>query len=171
MIGEAAFEKDLDLSAGRLSVRRTVKKVDGRWLFEEPKMKSSRRTIDLPNGTMCLLADLERDGELIFTNGEAEPVSYRNVVEHHFKPILERAGLMPEVQLYDLRHTHATLLLIAGVHPKIVSERLGHASIQITLDTYSHVLPNMQRESAAKLDAMLFKCEEHAPVLSSNAVN
>lgn len=66
------------------------------------------------------------------------------------------------MRLYDLRHTHATLLLLAGVHPKIVSERLGHSSIQITLDTYSHVLPTMQKETAAKLDAMLFSTPQEA---------
>jgi integrase len=57
--------------------------------------------------------------------------------------------------LHALRHTHATLLLSANVHPKIVSERLGHATVGITLDTYSHVLPSMQEEAAKKLDAML----------------
>lgn len=60
------------------------------------------------------------------------------------------------MRLYDLRHTHASLLLLAGVHPKIVSERLGHSSIVITLDTYSHVIPSLQRESADRLDAVLF---------------
>jgi integrase len=137
-------------------VRRTLKKFRGRWLFEDTKNKSSSRTIELPAGTVRILADLERDGELVFTDGLGEPVALRSVVACHFKPILERAGLPQKVRLYDLRHTHATLLLIAGVHPKIVSERLGHSSIQITLDTYSHVLPNMQKDSAAKLDTMLF---------------
>ena len=61
------------------------------------------------------------------------------------------------MRLYDLRHTHASLLLLAGVHPKIVSERLGRSSIVTTLDTYSHVSPSLQRESADKLDALLFK--------------
>ena len=74
----------------------------------------------------------------------------------HFKPLLERAGLPRGTRLYDLRHTHATLLLLAGENPKIVSERLGHAGVMLTLDTYSHVLPGMQAESARKLDAMLF---------------
>lgn len=58
--------------------------------------------------------------------------------------------------MYDLRHAHATLLLLAGVHPKVVSERLGHASVMLTLDTYSHVLPGMQEESARKLNSLLF---------------
>ena len=72
----------------------------------------------------------------------------RNITTHRFKPLLERAGL-PQIRFHDLRHTCATLLLIKNVNPEIVSEMLGHASIAITLDTYSHVLPNMQ-ESAAK---------------------
>jgi integrase len=71
------------------------------------------------------------------------------------------AGRLPtsrtrsEPRLRDLRHTHATQLLKAGVNPKVVSERLGHASIGITLDTYSHVIPGMQEEAAKKIDAGL----------------
>lgn len=137
-------------------MRRTVKRVDGKWVYEEPKTKSSRRRLELPPGTVRALAGLGRDGELVFTNGFGEPVNIYTVIEHHFKPALERAGLPKEVRLYDLRHTHATLLLSAGVHPKIVSERLGHSTIHITLDIYSHVLPHMQKETAAKLEAILF---------------
>jgi len=72
-----------------------------------------------------------------------------------FKSILEQAGL-PRIRLYDLRHTAATLALAAGVSPKVVSEQLGHASAAFTLDTYAHVLPHMQDEAAAKVEAMLF---------------
>jgi integrase len=67
---------------------------------------------------------------------------------------LKRAGL-PEIRFHDLRHTAATLLLAEGVHPKIVQERLGHSQISVTLDTYSHVLPTMQREAAGKLNRLL----------------
>ncbi len=153
---------DIDLGAAQLSVRRTVKRVKGVWIYEEPKTKSSRRLIELPMGTVRALAGLERDGELVFTNGLGEPVNIYTVVEHHFKSALKRVGLPREIRLYDLRHTHATLLLLAGEHPKIVSERLGHSSIQITLDTYSHVLPTMQKGTAAKLDAMLFSIPDVA---------
>jgi len=79
----------------------------------------------------------------------------RKVVERYFKPLLKEANL-PDIRLYDLRHTCATLLLAAGENPKVVSERLGHANITLTLDTYSHVLPDMQKEAAAKLEEMLF---------------
>ncbi len=96
------------------------------------------------------------ESELIFSTVDGTPLSERNVIVRHFKPLLKTADLPDTLRLYDLRHTHATLLLIAGTNPKIVSERLGHSSIILTLDTYSHVLPGMQRESASKLNAMLF---------------
>ena len=72
----------------------------------------------------------------------------------HFKPILKRAGL-PNIRLYDLRHTAATLALTVGVSPKVVSEQLGHTSAAFTLDVYSHVLPHMQDDAAAKVEAAL----------------
>jgi integrase len=71
------------------------------------------------------------------------------------EPRLAKAKQSIAVRFHDLRHTHATQLLQAGVHPKVVQERLGHASIGITLDTYSHVMPGMQEEAAKKIDAGL----------------
>jgi integrase len=71
-----------------------------------------------------------------------------------FYPLLERAGL-PRMRFHDLRHTAATLLLAQGVHPKIVQEMLGHSTISLTLDTYSHVIPGLQEEAAAKMEALL----------------
>ena len=139
---------DLDLPGDRLMVQRKATRVGGRWLYEEPKTSKSRRTIDLPQEITKLLNERVRDGDLVFSNGRGEPPDLRTVTLYHFKPALERAGLPISIRLYDLRHTHATLLLLAGIHPKIVSERLGHSSITITLDTYSHVLPGMQKESA-----------------------
>ena len=73
----------------------------------------------------------------------------RYVTTHRFKPLLLKHAGLPQIRFHDLRHTYATLLLCKNVNPKIVSEMLGHASIAITLDTYSHVLPDMQ-DSAAK---------------------
>jgi len=81
-------------------------------------------------------------------------VSIRNLERRHFKPLLVAAEL-PDIRLYDLRHSCATLLLMAGEHPKVVSERLGHSSIVITLDTYSAVLPTMQEQATEKLAALL----------------
>ncbi len=82
------------------------------------------------------------------------PLDATNISKKHFKPLLKSAGL-PAIRLYDLRHTAATLRLVNGEHPKVVQEMLGHASITLTMDTYSHVLPGMQEESAARLDALL----------------
>ncbi len=76
----------------------------------------------------------------------------RNITSRHFKPAVRAAGLSADLRLYDLRHTHATLLLAEGVHPKVAAERLGHSTTRQTLDTYSHVLPGMQEEATAKID-------------------
>jgi integrase len=78
-------------------------------------------------------------------------------IQAHFKRLLKQAGLPSGIRAYDLRHSAATLLLSLGEHPKIVAERLGHSSVTLTLDTYSHVLPDMQEWSAARLEQMLFK--------------
>jgi integrase len=77
--------------------------------------------------------------------------------EARFVPanLLEKAGL-PQIRLYDLRHSHATLLLVADEHLKVVSERLGHSTIRLTADTYSHVLESMQQGTASKLESMLY---------------
>ena len=80
----------------------------------------------------------------------------RNLTRRHFKPILKRAELPATFRLYDLRHSCATLLLAVGENPKVVAERLGHASIVLTLDTYSHVLPSMQQAATEKLENILF---------------
>jgi integrase len=77
-----------------------------------------------------------------------------NFLRRSYFPIV-KAGGVPRIRVHDLRHTAATLLLLQGVHPKVVQERLGHATIAIALDTYSHVLPSLQREAAAKLDSLL----------------
>src|SRR5215213_739164 len=82
------------------------------------------------------------------------PMSAKNMTARSFKPLLKRAGL-PDIRFHDLRHTFATLMLQNGEHPKVVQEMLGHAMIAITLDTYSHVLPNMQCDAVARLGTLL----------------
>lgn len=77
-----------------------------------------------------------------------------DVVSHQFTNLVSLARL-PKIRLHDLRHTHATLALQAGVHPKVVQERLGHASVKVTLDTYSHVMPPMHQEAAARVAAIV----------------
>jgi integrase len=94
------------------------------------------------------------DEDLIFASETGGPLQLRNIIGRHFKPLLRRAKL-PNIRLYDLRHTHATLLYAAGEQLKVVQERLGHASITLTLDTYVHVAPGMQERAAERLDALL----------------
>ncbi|HZS04143.1 MAG TPA: site-specific integrase [Blastocatellia bacterium] len=140
------------------------------WDFEETKTPQSRRTIPLPASVMAELREHRRKQneerlkmgdewqqfDLVFTSESGTPVRPENLRRRHFKPALRRAGLPEAVRLYDLRHTCATLLLAAGKNPKVVSERLGHASITLTLDLYSHVLPSMQQGASDKLEKMLF---------------
>jgi integrase len=86
--------------------------------------------------------------------GEDGAAVYPSSVTRSFSRFLRRDGL-PQIRFHDLRHSHATHLLAAGVHPKIAQERLGHSNIGITLDTYSHVLPGMQEDAVAKVDAAI----------------
>ncbi len=92
----------------------------------------------------------------MFATNEGQPLIRLNIVQKHFKPILKRAKLSETLRLYDLRHTCATLLLVANENPKVVSERLGHSSITLTMDIYSHVLPEMQQDASEKLEKLLF---------------
>lgn len=91
----------------------------------------------------------------MFATRNGAPLDYRVVVRRHFKPLLKAAGLS-KMRPYDLRHSCATLLLSAGENVKVVSERLGHASAALTLDVYSHVLPDMQQRAAERLETILF---------------
>jgi len=93
------------------------------------------------------------DHDLVFPSRRGTPMGPRNLVVR-FKALLERAGL-PDIRFHDLRHTSATLMLTQEINPKIVQERLGHASPLITLSTYSHVLPDMQRQAATMIDELL----------------
>ncbi len=97
---------------------------------------------------------LWEENGLIFASEIGKPLDRRSIIKYQFKKLLKCAGL-PHIRFHDLRHTCATLLLGRNVNPKIVSEMLGHASIAITLDTYSHVLPNMQNEAGKALEDAL----------------
>lgn len=155
---------DFDAMAKSISVNRSVSFTKEGPRFHPPKSRRSRRTVALPDHLVGLLLEhRDQDGEALMFPGKAGgPLDIRTLASKHFKAILRRAGLSDRFRLYDLRHAHATLLLLAGVHPKVVSERLGHASVMLTLDTYSHVLPGMQEESARKLNSLLFRGNETA---------
>lgn len=163
--------KDIDLESGILSVRRALvwNRKGGGFRFEEPKTNKSRRSIPLSNSVVSALKVYRRTQleqrmklgfdyanlDLVFATELGTPISSKNLRDRHFKPLMTKAEL-PEIRLYDLRHTTATLLLSAGENPKVVSERLGHASIVLTLDTYSHVLPTMQKEATNKIEKLMF---------------
>lgn len=149
---------DVNLETGVVSVRGTLKIVKGRVYVDEPKTAKGRRRVDLGPDAVEVLrqhrATQAHGTEWVFTDGGGGPLRKPNVMARSFRPLLKAAGL-PQIRFHDLRHTAATLLLAQGVHPKIVQERLGHASIDLTLDTYSHVLPGLQRQAAHGLDALL----------------
>jgi integrase len=159
---------DVDMEAGTLQVRRTLTTAKGGPVLSAPKTKSSRRTVKLsPTALEALRSHLEhqleeiyrvgslwRENDLIFASEVGEPLGRQYVTRRCFKPLLVRAGLQ-QIRFHDLRHTCATLLLSKNVNPKVVSEMLGHATIAITLDTYSHVLPTMQESAAAAMEDAL----------------
>ena len=99
-------------------------------------------------------AQAHKDHGLVCSTGIGTPLASSQIRDRSFHRILAKAGL-PRIRFHDLRHTAATLLLAAGENPKIVQEMLGHSSISMTLDRYSHVIPSMQRQAAAKMDAIL----------------
>jgi integrase len=164
--------KDLDLNAGTIRVQRTLvwRRKGGGWYYGEPKTTKSRRNVPISAPLVNRLLNHKRmqaedrlkagpkyeNNDLVFATREGGPLMTRNVDRRHYKPLLRRAELSTAFRLYDLRHTCATLLLANGENPKVVSERLGHASVTLTLDTYSHVLPSMQHAASAKLENLLF---------------
>jgi integrase len=100
--------------------------------------------------------DKYQNYDLVFATSSGSPILIRNLDRRHFKPLLEKAEL-PDIRLYDLRHSCATLLFAAGENAKVVSERLGHSSTAFTQDTYVHVLPSMQRAATSRLEGILGK--------------
>jgi integrase len=162
---------DIDLNKGTATVQRTLqRRKGGGWYYGEPKTTRSRRTIPLPASLVRYLIEHKRhqaearlkagasyqQHDLVFASLDGTPLMLSNLTRRHFKPILKSAKLPSSFRLYDLRHSCATVLLAAGENPKVVSERLGHASIVLTLDTYSHVLPDMQQGATRKLENILF---------------
>lgn len=164
--------KDIDFEKGTATIRRALitHRTGGGWHFSEPKTKQSRRTIPLPTSTLKELKTHRRnqleaklklgtkwsDFDLVFPSEVGTPLNPANITRA-FKKALENAEIRTSIRLYDLRHTTATLLLQAGVNPKVVSERLGHSTIVLTLDVYSHVLPSMQKDATEQLEELIFK--------------
>ena len=167
--------EDIDFERGTLSVVRSLDAMPGGgYRLEETKTRNSRRVVKLLPGVLRALLEhrqaqqrlREEAGErwneqgFVFTNAEGGPLDGHNLSSRHLRRILKEAGL-PQIRLYDLRHTAATLALSAGVPVKVVSEMLGHSSVALTLDVYSHVLPHMQEDAARRMAALLEDSEGH----------
>jgi integrase len=158
--------QDVDLLLLQVSVNRSLHQIKGgRTVFRQPKTEKSRRLIALTPSTASLLQEYRNsqnilreslgyskltDADLVFCRYDGKPF-LPNTVTHNWTKLVRRAGLSG-IRLHDARHTHASLMLKKGIHPKIVQERLGHSSIQITLDTYSHVAPGLQQAAAKQFD-------------------
>lgn len=160
--------EDVDLEAGLLTVRHALQfPTGGGWVLVEPKSDRSRRVITLPEIVVValrahrlrqreqrLLAGSSwREHGFVFTSRVGTPLDPWGVIRA-FKRLLKDAGL-PNIRFHDLRHTAATFLLAQGVDPRTIMETLGHSQISLTLNTYSHVLPSLQRDAAEKMNRLL----------------
>lgn len=159
---------DVDLEGATITVSQTLQEAYGKVIFKEPKTTRSRRRITLPALVVEALRvqharhaakELAAEpgyvpSDLVLPAPGGGPWWPSNF-DRMWRRFKKAQGLA--IRFHDLRHTHATQLLRASVHPKVVSERLGHASIGITLDTYSHIMPGLQEEAAEKIDAGLRK--------------
>jgi integrase len=160
--------QDFDRPRSTLTITRTLERARGKWSFAETKRPRSRRTVSLPPEVAALIANHIDSGELgatrlLFESSTRGPIHERNLVQRFFKPLIERASL-PDIRLYDLRHTFATLALREGVPARLVSEQLGHASVAFTLEVYGHVLEETRSVAAERLSQLLFSPARAMPV-------
>jgi integrase len=160
--------RDVDLGSRSVRVTGSLQYIPGRGLrISSPKTARSRRNVLISELAAAALSEHQRrqkleraastyweDNDLVFSNRRGRPIYATNLLDRSFSQLLKRAGV-PRVRFHDLRHTAATLLLGQGVHPKVVSELLGHTNTSITLDLYSHATPTMQREAAGAFDRLL----------------
>jgi integrase len=162
--------RDVDLARRSLSVRWNLRYRTGVFTFKEPKTKRSRRRIALAPQTVdrlrahrarqvqerLLAGEVWEDNDLVFASAIGTPLSPNGMPRSAFMRVMGRAGLPASVRFHDLRHTCATLALSSNVNPKVVSEMLGHSTVAVTLDIYSHVMPDMQEDAASIIGALLY---------------
>lgn len=146
---------DVDVPGLRVRINKTLSEVRGHLAVKEPKTKAGRRTVDIDARTMGRLLHFRRGDGLVFCGGRGGHLRKSNFTRNHYRPVMDSLGHL-DVTFHDLRHTCATLLLQSNTPAKVVSERLGHSTIVITLDTYSHVLPTMQQSATAALGKILY---------------
>jgi integrase len=170
-LGELLALRWQAISGTELEVRVALIRVGGSWSLSAPRTPKSRRRIGLSTTAQKALKRQRRlqaegrlragpastDRGLVFTDEFGEPLTGSRITERRLRPLLRREEL-PPICFFDLRQTAATLMLTAGVNPKVVSEMLGHTSVAITLDHYSHVMPAMQAEAVRRLDGVLSGC-------------
>lgn len=157
----------IDLEAGTLRVVASLQLIAGELVSVEPKTDRARRTVALPPATVALLrrhrADQARrrlvmgeawpTGEIVCDRGDGHPMN-PTTLSRVFARIAAAAGVSG-TRFHDLRHAYATTLLAANVHPKVVSDALGHSSAAFTMDTYQHLLPSLSHTAAAAIEAAL----------------
>jgi integrase len=162
---------DVDLELGYLRINKQLQRVDGRFELVEPKTTRSRRTLVMPPLVIAsMLVHRERqlseraaeprvsNGlDLVFTRPDGSPLD-GTVVTHEFHRVLDRAGL-PQRRFHDLRHSCASLLLAQGVAARVVMEILGHSQIAITMNTYTHVIPELRQDAARRMESLLSELE------------
>ncbi len=159
--------QSVDLNTGLARITQSVEAVGQQLSFGTPKTDRARRAVSLPGGTVALLKRWHKDQlerrmllgaewqptDLVVERGDGYPI-HPDVLSRRFQRLTVRLG-MAGVRLHDLRHWYATECLKAGVHPKVVSEALGHSSVAFTMDVYSHLLPTMQAQASAAIEMAL----------------
>jgi len=165
---------DVDLLLCQASVNRTLHQLhNGDIIFQQPKTDKGRRLIALSPSTAVVLKEHREaqekasqalgmtisEDDLVFCRYDGKPLLPDSITQA-WRNLSRQCGLKG-IRLHDARHTHASLMLKQGVHPKIVQERLGHASISITLDTYSHIVPGLQQAAATRFDDIIIPAKEN----------
>lgn len=164
---------DVDLDARRVHICRNVVPVRSKLVFGEPKTARGRRSIALDPGMVAALRAHRRvqleervlmgpafeDHDLVFARPDGSPWN-PEYITRTFARLVRQTGL-PHIRLHDVRHTHATLALVAGVPTRVVSDRLGHSAMAITTDVYQHVLPELEEDAAVRVAQLVFDSDEH----------
>lgn len=163
---------DVDFNSSRIFIRRLLAPNNRRFL--EPKTSYSRRAVTVPytvtdslkqHQTRQIVELAENPHDLVFPNEIGQPTEVRNLIRRIFEPALKRAGLR-RIRFHDLRHSYAAALISAGENPKWIQKQLGHSSIMVTMDTYGHLLPDIETDAPERLERALKPKPNYANVCS-----